>query len=187
MRCVYKITNNLNGKFYIGSTTRYKKRVGQWRDYTSNVNSPVKKDILKYGRDNFSFKPMKIYPDDTPKKILAAEELRLIHELNPEYNVIGKARPETTRKKLSLALKGKTMSDEMKAKVRAGILKHNALFPQTNAGHLKDVLLIELGKTFHGVKAAAEFLEVHPSSVTKAIKRNGKVQGYHVVLLKCRD
>ena len=100
MKCVYKITNVLNGKFYIGSTTRFKKRVQQWRDYTSNVNSAVKKDILRYGRDNFTIEPIEIFPEETSKQEIAAKELDFIHKLQPEYNTIGKPRPMETREKL---------------------------------------------------------------------------------------
>ena len=186
MKCVYKITNNITGDFYIGSTTRFKKRCHQWRDYTSNTDSAVKKDILKYGRVNFSIEPIEIFQDDAQKKTIAARELELIHELNPAYNTLGKPRPESTKRKLSQALKGRK-NTESGAKIRAALLKRHETIPQTNEGLLKEVLIMETGEIVRGVKNVGIKLGVHPSSVTKAIKRNGTVKGYHVRLLKCRD
>lgn len=186
MKCVYKITNKITAAFYIGSTIRFKKRRQQWRDYTSNTNSAVKKDILKYGRDNFSIEPIEIFQDDTPKNVISARELELIHELNPVYNSTGKPRSESTKRKLSQALKGRK-NPQSGEKIRAGLLKRHETIPQTNQGHLKDVLIVETGEVIHGVKNVGIKLSVHPATVTKAIKRKGTVKGYHVQLLECRD
>lgn len=182
MKCVYKITNLLNGKIYIGSTTRFEARRRQWRDYTSNTDSAVKKDILKYGRDNFKIEPIQIFPDDATPQELHAKELELIHSLKPDYNTLGKPRPASTREKLSKAIMGRTLPSSTREKIRRGQLKRHETIPQTNAGHLKDVLIVETGEVLHGVKTVAEKLNVHPSTVTKAIKRGGTVKGFHVRL-----
>lgn len=180
MRCVYKITNKLNGLFYIGSTTRFKKRCSQWRDYTSNTNSLVKKDILKYGRDNFSIEPIEIFSNNVQSKEIKAKELEYIHALNPYYNSIGKPRSEETKRKLSLAIIGKKLSDEIRAKIREGQRLARIKRPQTNKGHLKYVILVEENKIIHGIKNVAKYFNVHSSSVTKAIKRKGTVKKVHV-------
>lgn len=51
---VYKITNNINNKIYIGITNDYKRR---WREHKGkhNKNSVISKAIHKYGEQNFSF------------------------------------------------------------------------------------------------------------------------------------
>ena len=165
MQCVYKITNLINGKFYIGSTNRFKKRRQQWRDFSSNTDSAVKKDILKYGRDNFLMEPIAVFPSGIGIEELHAKELEYIHRLNPEYNTIGKPRPASTRLKISESQR-----------------KRHELIPQTNAGHLKDVLIVETGETIHGVKNAAKRLDASASTVTHAIKRRGTVKGFHVCL-----
>ena len=184
MKCVYKITNLLDGRFYIGSTTNFKKRRHRWRDYTSNTDSPIKKDILEYGRDNFLIEPIEIFPEDATRQDVAARELELIHELNPEYNVIGKPRPESTRRKLSAAILGKKMPPEVGQKISRGLKERHKIIPQTNEGHLKDVLIVETGEVIHGVKNAAKRLGVTPYSVTKGIKRKWRVKGFHVCLLR---
>lgn len=60
---VYKITNIINGKFYIGSTNNYKRRV---RAHISKLNqnkhsnSLLQRAWLKYKEDNFVFKVIEI-------------------------------------------------------------------------------------------------------------------------------
>ena len=54
---VYKITNLINQKIYIGITNNYKKR---WSNEKSNPKDPRKQQaitlaIAKYGKDNFNF------------------------------------------------------------------------------------------------------------------------------------
>jgi hypothetical protein len=184
MKCVYKITNLLDGRFYIGSTTNFKRRYHHWRDYTSNTYAPMKRDILKYGRDNFKIEPIEIFPEGATRQEVAARELELIHELNPEYNVLGKPRPKSTREKLAKAQLGKKMPPEVGRKISASQKERHKTIPQTNEGHLKDVLIIETGEVIHGVKNAEDKLGVSRGSITRALKRNFRVRGFHVCLLR---
>ncbi len=60
MFTVYKITNQINGKCYIGSSIRVEKR---WQDHKNNAFNPncvsykypLQRAIRKYGLENFSF------------------------------------------------------------------------------------------------------------------------------------
>lgn len=54
---VYKITNNINKKIYIGITNNYKKR---WANECAHRSDPkrnqvISKAIHKYGKENFTF------------------------------------------------------------------------------------------------------------------------------------
>lgn len=57
---IYKITNKINGKVYIGQSVNIKQR---WKNHrkdafwkkSRNYNSPLYRSIRKYGIDNFSF------------------------------------------------------------------------------------------------------------------------------------
>jgi group I intron endonuclease len=52
---IYKITNTLNGKIYIGFDICYPKRIKQhYNDSQRGKNSPLCNDIREYGWDNFS-------------------------------------------------------------------------------------------------------------------------------------
>lgn len=54
---VYKITNNINGKIYIGITNNVKKRWSNERSYPSDPKKRqvIQKAIHKYGAENFTF------------------------------------------------------------------------------------------------------------------------------------
>lgn len=52
MRILYKITNLINGKCYIGQTKNFKMRM---RDHIRTRKSLISQAINKYGKENFSF------------------------------------------------------------------------------------------------------------------------------------
>ena len=58
MSYIYKITNNINGKIYIGKTMRSIKQ--RWKEHLANIkkeeckNRPLYRAINKYGVENFS-------------------------------------------------------------------------------------------------------------------------------------
>jgi group I intron endonuclease len=53
---IYKITNNINGKSYIGQTIRPLKR--RWQEHCQNVErcKVLHRAIVKYGKENFTIK-----------------------------------------------------------------------------------------------------------------------------------
>lgn len=50
---IYKITNNINGKVYIGQTNNLKRRI-QEHKHDKRKNKPIHSAIVKYGWENFS-------------------------------------------------------------------------------------------------------------------------------------
>ena len=53
--CVYKLTNTVTGKFYVGSTYNFKARMKHHRySYRQNANKDLGGDIEKYGWNNFT-------------------------------------------------------------------------------------------------------------------------------------
>lgn len=123
MSVIYKITNNLNQKFYIGFTSqknpkyRFNQHLSIARSKKKN-NQPIIKAIRKYGEENFSFE---IILEGEEKFLLNVEEPRLIKELNPEYNVtfggegvLGYKHTNETKMKCSLSMLGKKEGEEHK-------------------------------------------------------------------------
>lgn len=57
---IYKITNNINGKVYIGQSINIKQRWSRHKEISKNINShcyeyPLYRAMRKYGIENFSF------------------------------------------------------------------------------------------------------------------------------------
>jgi group I intron endonuclease len=83
---IYKITNQIDGKFYIGSTNNLIKRYyTHLHDIRSNKNTCVKliRAVNKHGEDNFKFE---IVYECLTDDILRTEQT-YIDSLNPHYNI----------------------------------------------------------------------------------------------------
>ena len=122
---IYKVRNLINGKIYIGQTTRsLNSRIyGHKRDSIKFKNIKFYRATNKYGWDNFEFSII----DDSAKTL---EELCNLEKYYIEkfdsykngYNSTtgGEISPmlfEETRKKLSKTLKGRIFSDEHRKKI----------------------------------------------------------------------
>jgi len=133
MGWIYLITNNLNGKCYIGQT-KYKNPLRRWNQHVWKRHDPVNRGILarslaKNGPESFTFTPLVELPEDQ----LDAREIEEIESRNTMapwgYNLAGggqniKFRPHhpLTKIRLSSAQKGipkGPMSAETKAKLSA--------------------------------------------------------------------
>ena len=123
MAFIYKITNNLNQKFYIGFTSqknpkwRFNQHLSTARSKKRN-NQPIIRAIKKYGEENFSFE---VLLEGEEKFLLNIEEPRLIAELKPEYNatfggegILGYKHTEITKKNIGNLHTGKKESEEHK-------------------------------------------------------------------------
>jgi len=163
---VYRWTNLVNGKSYIGSSTSLYNR---FRVYFSlgclnNVrtgSSIISKALLKYGFKKFS---LDIIEYCNPSQVIAREQYYL-DKLKPEYNIcniagscLGRKHKEETilklknrvfteeiRTKMRAAAKNRIITEEMRAKWRAAAkarrgIKHNIEFS------------INLSKTRRGAK-----------------------------------
>lgn len=84
MTGIYKITNKINGKFYIGLSNNIKRR---WSEHKTpkNINraTNIAKAFRKYGIENFEFEVIEICEADK----LAEREMYHIEKLKPEYNM----------------------------------------------------------------------------------------------------
>ena len=80
---VYKITNNITGDFYIGSSKDIKNRWATHKSCSSwklQPNSKLYKDMAQYGLDNFIFEVLEETTD------LRNREQHWIEQLKPSYN-----------------------------------------------------------------------------------------------------
>ena len=115
---IYKITNKLNGKFYVGKTmkslsTRFYKHC--YDAVKRNSRCYFHKAIRKYGKENFVIEEIEVCQND-----LGNREIFWISSLKPEYNqtlggdggILGYSNTEETKELLSLKRKGKFVGEE---------------------------------------------------------------------------
>jgi len=115
---IYKITNQVNGKFYVGKTMKSLSTRFYNHSYASKTGSTTyfHKAIQKYGEDSFIIEEL----DRCDSDILGEKEIEWISKLKPEYNqtlggdggILGYSHTERTRQLLSLKRKGKFIGEE---------------------------------------------------------------------------
>lgn len=81
---IYKITNNITGDFYIGSSQNIKQRWHQHKNpafWKQHLNIKLYKDMAQYGKDNFTIDVI----EETDS--LKEREQYWVDKLKPSYNV----------------------------------------------------------------------------------------------------
>lgn len=127
---VYKITNTVNGKVYIGKTIRTLQR--RWQEHLRASNDmPISRAIRKYGVDNFT---IEVVVCAISEGVLDALEKQFISELRANdpavgYNVTeggdgfpghtGRPHTSESRRKISQACQGLKRSESTRRKIAA--------------------------------------------------------------------
>ena len=120
---IYRITNQVNGKCYIGSTINLQKRrrghFGALRR-GKHHNGFLQRAFNKYGKAAFVFEVLQ----HTDAKSLIEQEQHYLDSLSPEYNIsptastcLGVQHSPETRQKMSSAHKSKPISEEHRRKL----------------------------------------------------------------------
>ena len=84
---LYKITNTVNGKYYIGSSTNIKRR---WINHKNNLrrgihyNPHLQASFNKYGVDCFHFEIIQEFPDGTDRSVILDAEQKMLDLIKPE-------------------------------------------------------------------------------------------------------
>lgn len=171
---IYKITNNIDGKFYIGSTNNLIKRYyTHIHDIRSNKNTCVKliRAVNKYGEDNFKFEIVCECPTD---KILQTEQ-QYIDTLEPHYNIakiagsnIGIKRTEEVKRKKSVSQKENWKDESYRTKHLENLSKNWKTGSNHKMAKLTEEQVIEIKKQLStGLlpKQVADSLQVSYHSV----------------------
>lgn len=113
---IYKITNNVNGHCYIGSSTNYSRRKKRHFEQLKNNNHHsivLQRAYNKYGIDNFNIKIILKFPYFNKEDILSIEQY-YIDRNNSIYNIckmagsqLGSKRNDEFKRKCSERMLGK--------------------------------------------------------------------------------
>lgn len=153
MSYIYKITNMINGKTYIGKHSANK------TNYMGS-GSLIRNAIRKYKVENF--KKEILIEGDFNIKLLDELEIHYIrlyspHKTKNSYNLspggnnqeLGKKRDITTGQKISIALTGKIPSEETK---RRQSISHSKLIGSKNPSYKKYGNIIQMDKNNNIIK-----------------------------------
>ena len=169
---IYKITNILNGKFYIGSACIYKNRVAmhlcQLRK-NKHSNLYLQRTFNKYGEFIFLFEIIEFCNEND----LIKKEQWYIDNWKPNYNICkvagntkGFKHSEETKKKMSIAKKvpkSQAWKDSRKGKFRKGSNKSIMVYKNN-----------EFFGEFISICECSRTLNISESSISKVA--NGKQQ-----------
>ena len=113
MGAIYKITNTVNGKAYIGQTRHDAVADRIPRHFSGHGNIPIKRAVDKYGKDAFTYEILHdgIIPeflDDLEREEIEKHNTLIPHGYNLRTGGRGGACLEETKQKISEANKGKT-------------------------------------------------------------------------------
>lgn len=116
---IYRITNSINGKVYIGQSINPERR---FRRHCKRVDSVISRAIAKYGAPNFT---MEVIYQTTDENDVDWAEQHFIQEHKSMvefggYNVepggqVNKTMSETSKQKISATLTGRKQSEEHRA------------------------------------------------------------------------
>ena len=142
---VYRWTNKVNGKSYVGSSINLVKRFTNYYsfNYISKSKMSISKALIKYGYSNFTLEILE-YCD--PSNAISREQY-YIDFLKPEYNIL----------KIAGSSLGYTHTEETLAKFKA-----RSLTPEQKANNLEH-LKIHNSSTEQREKARERLLEYNKS------------------------
>lgn len=195
---VYVIKNKLNGKKYVGQTTRTLKE--RMDEHFRHSSTPIDKEIKKLGKDNFDY-----YVIDEAKSIEELYKLEqfYIKELDTMENGYNCCYGgKTTKGYKHLESSKKAMSDKKKEINLSGVnnpfygKKHsketrekmkeawkNREMSEEWKQKLKDnhskrkVLNVTTGETFNSIKEASEFYDLKATHISRVCRGKRKTTG----------
>lgn len=171
---IYKITNKINGKTYVGQSIDIKRRFNEHRYISSESNESLKLAYKKYGRENFEFEVI----EECSEEMLNEREIYYIKILKPKYNRTaggtGCLNHRVDKKtRMILSQKAKQQWKNMSEEEKQYRIKHNL---KTPIGHyVSEETKEKLRQCNLGKKQSKETIEKRKQTFIKK-KENGYVQ-----------
>lgn len=180
---IYKITNNINNKIYIGQTTTSIKE--RFRGHCKKIgDSAICRAILKYGKDNFKIE--EIYKTDTIED-LNEKEIFYIMELNTicpnGYNIRSggdnKIVHEGTKLLISINTKKAMENPEIRKKMseaRIGVKPWNKGIKTGIQVRNQKIMCNETKEVFKNQLDASIWLNCSKSAINRHINKPNKLK-----------
>ena len=170
---IYKITNEINGKGYIGKSKRPEVRYKEHFNRKKYENFAIHNAIKKYGKDNFHFEILaettKKEVDDLEIKLIAEHKTFITeHGYNETRGGDGGEMSEDVRKRISETLKRKYASGEI-------------IVPEKSEEGRKRISKCKMGNSWNkGRKQSEEHIRkrAEAQKKTKALKRKLKEEKF---------
>ena len=203
MGIIYRWTNKVNGKKYVGQTVHPRKRYLQHYNGERADSQIIDRAILKYGAENFDYTVLLTIHADTREELrglLDEAEIAFIRELESYYKT-GKGynltlgglsrgnytHTEETRLKLSKLKKGKLLSEAAKRSIAEGHkgLKiselHKASLQKAHTCRMKGVIQKtkdgKLVAEYPSIKEASRQTGVNRGNISDCIRRPSRTAG----------
>lgn len=175
MMGIYKVTNKINNKKYIGQSKNIEQRLKDHKLVSREKNILLKRALIKYGVQNFDYEVIEIC--DLEK--LDEREIYWINKLKPEYNLdkggkgsLGHAVTPETRK--ILKEKGKEFWNNLDEETKKKIINQNLKRPKI--GHkVSEETRKKLRQHNLGKKQSKETIEKRKQTMIEK-KKKGYVQ-----------
>ena len=172
---IYKITNKINNKIYIGQSNDIKRRKNEHRCIKHETNKSLKKAYIKYGLENFEFQVL----EECKLEELNDKEKYWVELLKPQYNRTsgGDGSPNhkvSDETKQLLKQKGKEFWNNLDEETKKKIINQNLKRPII--GHKVSEETREKLRQYNlGKKQSKETIEKRKQTMIEK-KKNGYVQ-----------
>ena len=184
---IYRITNLIDGKSYIGQSIDIRRRFCDHRCFAHETNRHLKFALEKYGKDNFKYEVL----EECSAEMLDERERFYIKTLSPEYNVTnggqGRGRHLPDEVKEVLRRHGKAQWARKTEAEKAETLSR--LLCGGKVGHpVSEEAREKLRRANLGKKQSRETIEKRKQTILRK-KANGYVQtnGEHRKKIICLD
>jgi group I intron endonuclease len=197
---IYKWTNTLNGKSYVGSSISLHRRIQENFNPERSLRelnrgeSILYKSLLKYGYLNFTLEILEVVNVEgltsaEARVLLLEREQHYIDLLDPEYNILktagsnlGAKMSSETKAKISAAKLGKPSHRKGLKGIEAFTVESLQKMSE-NSGMKKSVYVynsahVLLYPAFSSIKACASNLELSRFQISRALDKDKILEGY---------